>query len=164
MVTGAAAASGYYFGSLYFHRRPNWLLLIQMILIAGATQLLIYYLQYTTLVLDDGTKASDLVSFARYLDISLTSAHYRIGRGAQVDTGAVGDFGYWLAVIQCVGFLAGGLFIYVAFSHIQCVRDARNIFVFSQSGANILRLRTLSPPIMTTSFVSQWIQTSLQPP
>jgi hypothetical protein len=123
MVTGAAAASGYYFGSLYFHRRPNWLLLIQMILIAGATQLLIYYLQYTTLLLDDGTKASDLVSFARYLDISLTSAHYRIGRGAQVDTGAVGDFGYWLAVIQFVGFLLGGLFIYVVLlSYPVCTR------------------------------------------
>jgi len=113
MCTGMAAASGYYFGSLYFHRRPNWLLLVQMILIAGATQLLIYCLEYTTLVLDDGTKASALVSFARYLDISLTGAHYHIGRGGQVDTGAVGELGYWLAVIQFVGFLVGGFFIYV---------------------------------------------------
>jgi hypothetical protein len=113
MCTGMAAASGYYFGALYFHRRPNLLLLIQMILIAGATQLLIYYLEYTTLVLDDGTKASALVSFTRYLDISLTSAHYRIGRGGQVDTGAVGEFGYWLAVIQFIGFLVGGFFIFI---------------------------------------------------
>ena len=111
VLTGAAAASGYYFGSLYFHQRANWLLFLQMIVIAGLTQLLIYYIQYTTLVLDDGIKASDVVPFAQYLDLSLTKAHYHFGRGNQ-DMGEAGEFGYWMAIIQFVGFLLGGICIF----------------------------------------------------
>jgi hypothetical protein len=111
LLTGFGAASGYYFGSLYFHRRPNWGLLAQMVITAGATQLLIYYLQYSTLVLDNGTKASASVDFVDYLDYSLTKSHYRLGRG-RADTGEVGQFGYWLAGIQFLGFLCGGVAIY----------------------------------------------------
>jgi hypothetical protein len=110
-LTGFAAASGYYFGSLYFHKRPDLLLLLQMVVIAGLTQLLIYYLGYRTFVLDDGRRVSDLIPFGRYLDIILTSAHYRVGR-AMTDTGEVGSFGYWLAAFQFVGFLVGGLCVY----------------------------------------------------
>lgn len=110
-LTGFAAASGYYFGSLYFHKRPDLLLLLQMVVIAGLTQLLIYYLGYRTFVLDDGRRVTDLIPFGRYLDITLTSAHYRIGR-AMTDTGEVGSFGYWLAAFQFVGFLVGGLCVY----------------------------------------------------
>ena len=111
LLTGFGAASGYYFGSLYFHKRANKTLLVQMVLIAGFTQILIYWLGYATMVLDDGRKVSDLMPFGQYLDISLTSAHYRFGR-TMADTGEVGSFGYWLAVIQFIGFLAGGLAVY----------------------------------------------------
>ncbi len=107
--TGIAAASGYYFGSLYFHTRPNLLLLVEMVVVAGLTQLLIYYIQYATLILDDGRRVSDFIPFRQYLDIALTSAHYHAGRTLQIDTGEVGRFGYWLAAIQFVGFLVGGL-------------------------------------------------------
>ena len=110
-LIGAAAASGYYFGSLYFHKKPTWALAVQMVVIAGFAQFLIYYLEYTTLVLDDGTKASDLVNFSTYLDVSLTKAHYRMGRGAHIDTGEVGSFGYTIAVVQFIGFLIGGVFV-----------------------------------------------------
>jgi hypothetical protein len=112
LLTGFAAASGYYFGSLYFHKKATATLLIQMVVIAGLTQLLIYWLGYATMVLDDGRKVVDLVPFGQYLDITLTKAHYRIGRGA-VDTGEVGAFGYWMAAIQFVGFLVGGLAIFM---------------------------------------------------
>jgi hypothetical protein len=112
MLTGFAAASGYYFGSLYFHKRATATLLVQMVVIAGITQLLIYWMGYTTLVLEDGRRVADLVPFGQYLDIALTKAHYRIGR-AQSDTGEVGSFGYWMAVIQFVGFLVGGLAIFM---------------------------------------------------
>jgi hypothetical protein len=120
IATGMAAASGYYFGSLYFHTRPNALLLFQMVIVAGATQLLIYYVQYATFVLDDGRRVSDFMPFARYLDITLTSAHYRVGRGAR-DVGEIGEFGYWLAAIQFVGFLIGGLGVFgILLSHPIC--------------------------------------------
>lgn len=111
VLTGFAAASGYYFGSLYFHKRAGLSLLLQMVVIAGLTQLLIYYMQYNTLVLNDGRRVSDFIPFGQYIDISLTSAHYRVGR-AMTDTGEVGSFGYWLAAFQFVGFLVGGLAVY----------------------------------------------------
>ena len=111
LLTGFAAASGYYFGSLYFHKRAGLALLVQMVVTAGLTQLLIYYLSYQTFVLEDGRQVSELVPFANYLAITLTSAHYRIGR-ALTDTGEVGTFGYWLAALQFLGFLAGGLSVF----------------------------------------------------
>lgn len=111
LITGFAAASGYYFGSLYFHKRADLSLLVQMLAIAGLTQLLIYYMGYSTLVLDDGRRVSDFIPFGQYLTVSLTSAHYRIGHGT-MDTGEVGSFGYILATFQFVGFLVGGLTVY----------------------------------------------------
>jgi hypothetical protein len=112
LLTGAAAASGYYFGSLFFHIRPNWFLLVQIIFVAAVAQIAIYYGEYNSLILDDGTKASTLVSFRDYLDISLTQTHLRIGRAA-VDTGEVGSLGYWLAGIEFLGFIAGGVFVFL---------------------------------------------------
>jgi hypothetical protein len=109
---GLAAASGYYFGSLYFHKRADISLVVQMVLIAGLTQLLIYDLGYFTMVLDDGRRVHDFVAFDKYLDIKLTTAHYRIGRGTGTDTGEVGSLGYWIAALQFVGFLVGGLAVW----------------------------------------------------
>lgn len=111
LLTGFAAASGYYFGSLYFHKRATTILLIQMVVIAGLTQLLIYWLGYATMVLDDGRKVADFLPFGQYMDLMLTKAHYRIGRG-QTDTGEVGSLGYWIAGAQFVGFLVGGLAVF----------------------------------------------------
>jgi len=112
LLTGFAAASGYLLGSKYFDVRPSAILLFQMVAIAGATQLLIYYLEYYTLVLDDGRRVSDFIGFTKYLDIALTTAHYRIGRGAGTDTGEVGNLGYWIAALQFLGFLCGGVCVF----------------------------------------------------
>jgi hypothetical protein len=111
LLTGFAAASGYYFGSLYFHKKASASLLVQIVLIAGAAQLLIYWTGYTTMVLDDGRKVADFVPFGQYMDLILTKTHYRIGRG-QADTGEVGSMGYWIAGAQFVGFLFGGLAVF----------------------------------------------------
>jgi hypothetical protein len=110
IVAGIAAASGYYFGSLYFHKKPKWPLLLQMVAIAGFAQFLIYYIGYSTLVLDNGGKASDVVPFAQYMEVILTKAHYRLRYGT--DTGEIGEAGYWIAVVQFVGFLFGGFAIF----------------------------------------------------
>lgn len=111
LLVGFAAASGYYFGSLYFHKKATWFLLLQMIVIAAATQGLIYYIEYSTMVLDDGRRVADFIDFPQYLDISLTKAHYRFGRAAH-DVGEAGSFGYWMAVFQFIGFAFGGLCVY----------------------------------------------------
>jgi hypothetical protein len=70
--------------------------------------LLIYYLVYATLVLDDGRRASDLIDFASYVDFVLTKSHMRVGRAGQINTGEVGQLGYALAAIEFAGFLVGG--------------------------------------------------------
>jgi hypothetical protein len=98
--------------ALFFQARPTWLLLARMVLVAAAAQLAIYYGEYATLVLDNGTKASEIVSFREYLDLSLITAHLRLGRAAAIDTGEVGSFGYWLAAIQFLGFIVGGIGVY----------------------------------------------------
>jgi hypothetical protein len=122
IMVGFAAASGYYFGSLYFHTRPTVLLFFQMVIVAGLTQLLIYYLEYVTFVLPDGRRVSDYIGFGKYLNITLTTAHYRFGR-AMADTGEIGQAGYWLAAVQFVGFLFGGLCAFaVLIGHPTCAK------------------------------------------
>ena len=111
ILVGFAAASGYYFGSLYFHKRAGLSLLLQMVVIAGLTQIPIYYMGYSTLVLDDGRRVSDYIPFGQYLDISITSAHYRNAHG-EIDKDEIGSFGYWLAAFKFVGVLVGGLGVY----------------------------------------------------
>lgn len=111
MLVGFAAASGYYFGCLYFHKRATWFLLLQMMIIAAGTQGLIYYIEYSTMVLNDGRRVADYIEFSNYLDISLTKAHYRFGRAAQ-DVGEAGNFGYWMAIFQFIGFAFGGVCVF----------------------------------------------------
>lgn len=82
-----------------------------MIVIAAFTQLLSYWLEYRALVIK-GVSVSSFISFGDYLRIYITSAHMKIGRAFQADTGEVGSFGYWLAVIDFIGFLLGGLIAY----------------------------------------------------
>src|SRR5512138_1050323 len=108
LITGLASASGFYFGSLYFHARATRATLVQVVLVGGLSYFLIHYVQYFTLVLDDGRRVSDLIGFGGYLDLALTKSHYSFGPGAGQDVGEVGAFGYVLAAIQIVGFLVGG--------------------------------------------------------
>lgn len=111
LVCGFAAASGYYFGAKFFHIRPSKLLLVQMVVIAAITQLLIYWFEYQTLYID-GVHVADFVPFESYMDIALTKQHLKVGRIGQFDAGEVGQGGYWLAVLDFLGFVVGGGFVY----------------------------------------------------
>jgi hypothetical protein len=104
---GMLGASGAILAARYFQVQPTITDAILMVAVAAATMFFVYYLDYATLVLDDGRKASDLVDFASYVDLVLTKAHMRVGRGGH-DTGEVGQMGYALAGIEFVGFLIGG--------------------------------------------------------
>jgi hypothetical protein len=79
--------------------------------IAAATQLLIYWHGYTTMVLSDGTKVSNLISFRQYMNIVLTNAHYTVRFR---DVGEVCFVGYLLAGVQFIAYLVGGLATYGA--------------------------------------------------
>lgn len=119
---GFAAASGYYLAAKYLHQRPTKILLLQMVVIAALTQFLIYWAEFKTTVVD-GTNVSDFIPFNQYLDITLTSAHMKMGRALSSDMGEVGSFGYWLAVFDFVGFLAGGVAVYFALKAMPTCED-----------------------------------------
>jgi hypothetical protein len=104
---GMLAASGAILAARYFNISPTIIDAMLMVVVAAATMVLIYYLDYATFVLDDGRRASDLVDFATYVDLVLTKAHMRVGR-AGIDSGEVGELGYALAAIEFGGFLIGG--------------------------------------------------------
>jgi hypothetical protein len=105
---GMLGASGAILAARYFQVRPTVIDAALMVFVAATTMLLIYYLDYATFVLNDGRKASDLIDFESYVDLILTKSHMRVGRGAGVKTGEVGEMGYALAAIEFVGFLIGG--------------------------------------------------------
>lgn len=111
VACGFAAASGYFFAAKYLHVMPSNRLLAQMAVVAAVTQLLIYWLEYETAVVD-GQNVSSLVPFWAYLNVILTKTHYMLGRAGQIDTGEVGSFGYFMALLQFLGFVAGGIFLY----------------------------------------------------
>lgn len=129
-LTGFAAASGYYYGSLYFQKLASRVFLVQIVVIASFTQLLIYGLDYAAMVLEDGHKIVSLISFISYLDVSLTSAHYDLGQD-ETDTyvDAVGSFGYWVAAFQFVGFLFGCLIMYLRLLT-RTVCESCNIYLY----------------------------------
>src|SRR4051812_3205428 len=107
-AVGLVAASGGILAARIFHAVPTWLDAVAMVVCAAVAMWLIYYLDYATMVLDDGRRVSSLVSFDKFFEIVTTKAHMRVGRAA-TDTGAVGDFGYVLAGVEFLGFLLGGI-------------------------------------------------------
>lgn len=114
IATGFVASSGYYFGSIVLNRRPDLSLLLQVLVIAGLTQWLIYRFSYAHARLDDGTPVSSVLSFNDYLSLTLTSAHHVMSKYAsvQVDTGALGSAGYGFAALYFIGFLLGGAILW----------------------------------------------------
>jgi hypothetical protein len=82
-----------------------------MALFAGFSMFLIYYIEYSTMVLSDGRRVSDFINFELFMKITLTENHMRLGRGGR-DAGRVGEFGYFLAAAEFIGFLVGGLASY----------------------------------------------------
>ncbi len=112
ILCGMAASSGYYYGATLLHARPSVVLFIQMLMVAAFTQGLIYYLEYITWVLPDRTVVSDVITFAEYLDLSLTSATYSMGSSGSPGA-ELGQLGYWVAGLQLVGFMGGGALIFI---------------------------------------------------
>jgi hypothetical protein len=121
-LCGFAAASGYYFAAKYLHVMPSKRLLLQMVVVAALTQLLIYWLEYKTAVVE-GQNVSSFVPFTTYMDVILTKAHYHVGRAMQIDTGETGSFGYFLALLQFLGFMIGGAFVYLHLSNQPACKD-----------------------------------------
>jgi len=109
--SGFAAASGYYFGAKLFNHKPGGLLLLNMILISVGTFFVMNYLIYISLTID-GKQVSDYVHFSTYLDLSIRNISMRLVRSRSASTGALGSWGYVVAILQILGFAVGGFAVY----------------------------------------------------
>ncbi|MDR1366109.1 MAG: hypothetical protein LBJ03_03435 [Holosporales bacterium] len=114
VATGFAASYGCYIASVYFNKRINNFLLLQIIIIAISTQFILYWLGYYFYYLEDGRKLREVVTFSKYLDVLLTKSHYycRV-RGIIIKGGEIGNFGYYEAFSEFCGFLIGGCCVYL---------------------------------------------------
>ena len=109
LLSGVAAASGYYWGARVFHHRPTGMFIFNVISVAVTTYFLLYYLEYRFLDVD-GQPASELVSFGQYMDLVIGHQSLRV---RTVNVGEIGNFGYALAVLQILGFAVGGFAVFV---------------------------------------------------
>jgi hypothetical protein len=108
---GFAAASGYYFIARLTQIMPSRRLLFDMVVVGLSTWFLYSWLDYYTLVLDDGTRVRDLVSFWQYWVIATESTQLTIGRASST-TGELGNLGYVREALQAVAFMLGGFATY----------------------------------------------------
>lgn len=112
IACGFVAASGYYLAAKALHQGATRLLLAQMILIAAATLLLIYWLEYRN-TMSEGVPISGFVPFTTYLDtIFRTMSMSTDDNGGT--TGELGAWGYGFALLDLIGFLVGALVVYFA--------------------------------------------------
>jgi len=111
IISGAAAASGYYLGAQWLHARPTIKILFNMLLISVGAYFSINYLLYRLLEVD-GVAVSTLVGFAEFMEVVVTNMSLTIGRG-NAETGELGSLGYVVAVLQVIGFALGGGAVYL---------------------------------------------------
>ncbi len=124
ILSGFAAASGYYMGARLFRVRPTIMILMNMVAISIGTFFLINYLSYITLKVD-GQLIRESIPFHSFLDFLIRneSLSFRFGGHATGSTGELGSWGYVHALLQILGFAIGGIAVYAHLSSVPyCTR------------------------------------------
>lgn len=113
-IGGLGAALGYYAAARLTQTLPSRRMLLEMLAIAVSTWLLMHWVEYATLRLDDGRMASDAVPFWDYLRIR--TEHLQLvmqGSAPGADTTPeLGLLGYVHELIQIAGFLLGAFLVW----------------------------------------------------
>lgn len=115
LVGGFAAAAGYYLVAKWTQTMPNRRLLFNMVAVGLSTWLLYNWLDYYTLVLEDGTRVRDIASFWQYFTVAAEHMQLTIGtrtNPSAVTTGELGNLGYAREALQVLGFMLGGFATY----------------------------------------------------
>lgn len=111
IACGALAASGYFFAARHMQVPATKLLALQMFVIAALTQLIVYLLGWGFTSID-GVPAHTL-RFPVYVDRLLTSAHELVSIDhREFDAGESGGDGYIYAIVEFIGLLVGGGWIF----------------------------------------------------
>jgi hypothetical protein len=109
-IAGCVAASGYYFGAIFFDQKPAGGVAINMILASISAYFLVHYIPYYLMEVD-GVRIKDTISFWNYLDFDIRHTSLSFKRGT-ISTGELGSFGYIYELIQLLGFLFGGFAVF----------------------------------------------------
>jgi len=109
-LAGFGAASGYYLGAILFQQKPAGGVLFNMVAASVSTFVLVYYIPYSMLVVD-GVRVKDVISFWDYLDFAITHTSLSLVRG-KASTGELGSLGYVHAGLQLIGFSLGGVGVF----------------------------------------------------
>lgn len=115
LLGGFGAASGYYFTAIYLQRMPTRKLLLNMMAIGLSTWVLVKWLPYATMTLNDGRHVADVVSFIDYIKFEVEHTTLTFGTRSNVKaftTGELGSLGYVREVLEIIGFVAGGFCMY----------------------------------------------------
>jgi len=111
LLSGFAAASGYYVGAMSFNQRPAGGVLFNMIAASVSAFFVVHYIPYFMLEVD-GIRVKDAIPFLQYLDLVIRHTSLSLVRGGQ-STGELGSvLGYAFAVLQLVGFSLGGFAVF----------------------------------------------------
>lgn len=109
---GMIAASGYGLAASRIDHRPGFQLLVNMVLIAASTFLLIQYGAYRTARFADGTLVASYVPFWRYYLSSIADKQIAFRTNLSNPMGGLGPIAYGLEAIKFAGFLIGAALRY----------------------------------------------------
>jgi len=112
MASGAAAASGLFFGARHFQIPASKGLAFLMIATAACAQLLTYLFGFIFLKMLGGAPAD--LGFVQYVDALLTHGREYSTLVPQTDLEEVGGDGYVYAVFEFVGLVVGGAWAFFA--------------------------------------------------
>ncbi len=110
IALGLLGAAGYYVGAVLTHAKPTNMLLLNTAVIGVGTYLTLQYFAYffTTV---DGTPIAAVMSFWEFLDIRIRSTTLGLAT-SPFHTASLGVAGYAFALLQVLGFAAGGAVVY----------------------------------------------------
>jgi len=117
-LCGAAAASGYYFATLYTGIPPTKRLALSIVLLGLATYFLIQFLEYLTITID-GVPLYQKVPFLDYYRLTVTSMQLvsvNHPSSAATSPEPLGTMGYWLEFDRIIGFLVGSFALFLFLS------------------------------------------------
>jgi hypothetical protein len=114
LLSGFAAATGYLWGAKLLNHRPGRALLVSMVAVSAGTFFLIHYMSYAALTAE-GSQLRGSLTFPTYLNLVLThaSVSFRFHAAKLGETGQLGFLGYAYALLQVLGFAAGGFGVYL---------------------------------------------------
>jgi len=111
LLSGFAAASGYYVGAMSFNQRPAGGVLFNMIAASVSAFFVVHYIPYFMLEVD-GIRVKDAITFLQYLDLVIRHTSLSFVRGGQSTGELGGALGYAFTVLQLVGFSVGGFAVF----------------------------------------------------